>query len=270
MAEAFFLPSEPGRRFCIHHPASGDAARGGIVYAHPFGEEMHKSRRMAALQSRRLSAAGYSVLQIDLFGCGDSSGDFGEARWDIWKQDLLLAIEWLRLRAAPLMLWGLRVGALLAAEVARDPNARVDRLLLWQPVTSGAQFLVQFLRLRLAAEMLAEGSSQTGVQQLRQRLAQGEALEIAGYELHPQLAAEMDSRHLGELMPPVKRVLCLEVAAGSEPQVSVGSKRAMGSWQAKGVDVHAQAVSGPPFWATAEIAESEALLEATERAVRLE
>ncbi len=52
---------------------------------------MNKSRRMAALQARAFAAMGFGVLQIDLFGCGDSSGDFSDARWDIWKQDLAIA-----------------------------------------------------------------------------------------------------------------------------------------------------------------------------------
>ncbi len=70
--------------------------RGAVVYVHPFAEEMNKSRRMAALQSRALAAAGFAVLQIDLLGCGDSSGDFGDASWDEWIDDVLLAVRWLR------------------------------------------------------------------------------------------------------------------------------------------------------------------------------
>ena len=50
---------------------------------------------------------GFGVLQIDLFGCGDSSGDFSDARWDIWKQDIAAAREWLEERiSAPVSLWG--------------------------------------------------------------------------------------------------------------------------------------------------------------------
>jgi len=78
--EPFFLPASRGERFCIFHPAAG-ALRGAVLYLHPFAEEMNKSRRMAALQSRMLAARGIAVLQIDLFGCGDSSGDFGDASW---------------------------------------------------------------------------------------------------------------------------------------------------------------------------------------------
>jgi alpha/beta superfamily hydrolase len=43
-----------------------------------LAEELNKSRHVAAAQARAFAAAGYSVLQIDLYGCGDSSGDFGE------------------------------------------------------------------------------------------------------------------------------------------------------------------------------------------------
>ena len=103
---AFFLPAESGRRFCVYHPSSRKGAVPGIVYAHPFCEEMNKARRMAALQSRRLAAAGYAVLQIDLFGCGDSSGDFADATWETWKQDLRIALGWLKSQAhGPLGLW---------------------------------------------------------------------------------------------------------------------------------------------------------------------
>src|SRR5436190_24333737 len=93
--EVFFLPAEPGARFALFHPARGPVVRGGILYVHPFAEEMNKSRRMAAQQIRAFTQCGYAVLQIDLYGCGDSSGDFGDARWDIWKSDLALAVTWL-------------------------------------------------------------------------------------------------------------------------------------------------------------------------------
>jgi exosortase A-associated hydrolase 2 len=86
--EAFFLPVEPGQRLCIFHHPAARPTRGGVVYVHPFAEEMHKARRMAALQARRLADEGFAVMQIDLHGCGDSSGDFSEARWDLWKREL--------------------------------------------------------------------------------------------------------------------------------------------------------------------------------------
>ena len=270
MSSVFFLPAEPGQRLCIYHPSMHDGAGRGIVYAHPFCEEMNKARRMAALQSRRLAAAGYAVLQIDLFGCGDSSGDFADARWGIWKRDLQFALDWLKSRVdGPLGLWGLRLGATLAADVARDPGLGIEQLLLWQPASNGEQFLTQFLRLRLAAEMLAEGTAQTGVRELRETLARGMPLEIAGYDLHPRLAAEIDALSLADLVPAVKRVHCLEVTATEAPKLSPASQRALEAWRLKGLDVRAVAVRGEPFWSTIEVTECEALLAATEGSLRV-
>lgn len=269
MSSAFFLPAEPGHRFCLYHPGAHDGAGRGVVYVHPFGEEMNKSRRMAALQSRRLAAAGYAVLQIDLFGCGDSSGDFADAKWEIWKRDLQAALGWLKSRVrGPLGLWGLRLGAMLAADVARDPVLSIEQLLLWQPVGSGELFLTQFLRLRLAAEMLADGAAQSGVSEMRESLRRGESLEIAGYDLHPRLAAEIDALRLADLVPAVKRVICLEVTAMTEPKISPATQRALEAWRSKGLDVRAAAVKGEPFWSTLEIAECEALLAATEDSLK--
>ena len=141
-----------GQRLCVYHPpASGMAVRAAIVHVHAFGEEMNKARRMAALQSRAFAAAGCAVLQIDLTGCGDSSGELRDATWVDWIEDVLIALRQMRARhSAPLWLWGLRAGCLVAVEAATRFNEPV-RLLLWQPITSGATMLAQLLRLRSAS-----------------------------------------------------------------------------------------------------------------------
>jgi exosortase A-associated hydrolase 2 len=272
VSSAFFLPADPGNRFCIYHPGAQDGGAGrGIVYVHPLFEEMNKARRMAALQSRRLAAAGYAVLQIDLYGCGDSSGDCADARWETWKQDLRIALAWLKARVSgPLSLWGLRLGATLAADLARDSRLDIDQLLLWQPVGSGEVSLTQFLRLRLAAEMLADGTAQTGVRELRESLRRGTVLEIAGYDLHPDLAAQIDALRLADMVPAVRRVHCLEVSAMEEPSLSPVSKRVLEAWRSRGLETHATAVRGEAFWSTIEITECEALLVATERSLKSE
>ncbi|MCC6473266.1 MAG: hydrolase 2, exosortase A system-associated, partial [Burkholderiales bacterium] len=217
--EPFFLPAPAGERLCLFHPPRA-ALRAAVLYLHPFAEEMNKSRRMAALGARALAARGCAVLQIDLYGCGDSSGDFGDASWEAWLEDAALALGWLRARAdAPLALWGLRLGALLALDAARQGAASPERFLLWQPVASGEAMLTQFLRLRVAGEMLAEGKAATGVQDLRSRLAAGAAQEIAGYMLSPALAASIDALRLSELRPARGAVHWLEVVpeAGRAP-----------------------------------------------------
>jgi exosortase A-associated hydrolase 2 len=266
--DAFFLPAEPGERFCVLN-TSESAPRGGIVYVHPFAEEMHKARRMAALQSRRLAAQGYVVLQLDLYGCGDSSGEFGQARWDIWRADVRRALTWLEQRAqGPLSLWGLRLGATLAAEVAADPELGIEKLLLWQPVIGGEQFLSQFLRLRLAAEMLSAGAATSALHKLRGELAQGHSLEIAGYELHPALAEAIDRLDLAALCPAAKRVHWLEVGLDAGAGLRRASQRTVERWQTSGQEVLSAVVAGDPFWSTVEIVECPALLDATTAALR--
>lgn len=236
---------------------------------HPFAEEMNKARRMAALQARRMAAAGWGVLVIDLLGCGDSSGEFSDARWAAWKRDVGAGIAWLRERVDGAMgLWGLRLGATLAVDSARGADMGIENIVLWQPVVSGEQFLTQFLRLHLAGEMLTGGAAQTGVRELRESLARGTVLEIAGYELHPELAAAVDALRLTELLPVAKTTIWNEVSAQPEPRITPASQRVVDAWRATGLEVRAAAVTGEPFWTTLEITECVALLEATDAAMK--
>jgi exosortase A-associated hydrolase 2 len=261
--EPFFISAERGERFCIYHPALG-APRGGIVYIHPFAEEMNKSRRMAALQSRELAKHGYAVLQIDLFGCGDSSGDFGEASWEVWQQDVALAVRWLGKRVdGGVTLWGLRLGALLALDAAHLCIPPPAGFVLWQPVLSGESFLTQFLRLRMTSEMLSEGNAKTGAKELRAQLAAGESLEIAGYTLPPRLTAALDGLKLADKAFPGKAIQWLEVVPEQGRELSPAAQRVADAWVRDGVNLAVQCVPGQSFWSTVETTECAALIAAT-------
>lgn len=260
-AEPFFLKADGGQRFCLYHPPAGPA-RGALLYVHPFAEEMNRARRMAALQARAFAAAGHAVLQIDLAGCGDSSGDFGDARWERWQADLALAAAWLRERTdAPLRLWGLRLGALLALDYARAAAHPVAGMLLWQPVLKGSTYLTQFLRLRLAGALLADGEAGGGTAHLRAALLAGEPLEIAGYELDARLARALDALDPLDAFRPACPVDWIEAVtqAGAEP--SPGAARAAAAWRGAGVDLRLHPVHSAPFWTTTEITENAAWLE---------
>jgi exosortase A-associated hydrolase 2 len=262
--EAFFMPAgggARGQRLCVYHRPHGAAARGAIVYIHPFAEEMNKSRRMAALQSRAFARAGYAVLQIDLLGCGDSSGDFGEATWDDWVADVLEAAGWLLERhAGPLMLWGVRCGGLIASDAAHRIDTPCD-LLLWQPPASGKTLLTQFLRLRIAAEML-DGQANGTVEKLRSQLVAGQAVEIAGYRLAPALAGSLD-RAILVPPPPPSRVTWLEISTRAEATLLPASAATVERWRQTGVGVDAQVVPGPAFWSATEMEEAPLLIDAT-------
>jgi exosortase A-associated hydrolase 2 len=262
-AEPFFLKEADGQRFCLYHRPVG-TCRGAVLYVHPFAEEMNRSRRMAALQASELAALGYGVLQIDLFGCGDSSGDFGEARWELWKQDLASAAAWLAQRLdQPVTLWGLRLGALLALDYARGATHPVAAVLLWQPVLSGPAFLTQFLRLRVASAMLNNTSERGGTSALRAALQAGEVLEIGGYDLAPAMAGAIDALESVEAMPPSAPVHWVEAVGSSDGALSPARTRVARAWRMQGVALNIHLVHGPAFWSTPEITVSPAWLDTT-------
>ncbi|PHV32936.1 hydrolase 2, exosortase A system-associated [Janthinobacterium sp. BJB312] len=260
----FFLPASGGQRYCLLHlPPPGQAARGGIIYVHPFAEELNKSRHVAAAQARAFAAAGYSVLQIDLFGCGDSSGDFNEARWDIWHNDLHLACAWLAQRVdGPLSVWGLRLGALLALDFACRAPLPLARLLLWQPELDGRRSIDRFLRLRLATGMLA-GGTQEAPGQARATLAKGKPVEVAGYLLAPELAHAIDGVSASALQPAVPELPVYWLDYQATEQTCAPVPPLARQWREHGAAVHVATFGDGPFWHSGELLACPQLLDAT-------
>jgi len=263
LADAFFMDGVQGACFCLfHQPPAGQPLRGGLLYIHPFAEEMNLSRRMAAAQARSFASQGFAVLQIDLYGCGDSAGDFADATWDVWCSDVARARAWLADRVVgPLWLWGLRSGCFVAAEAARRPSSTPVRLLFWQPVVSGQQHFNQFLRLSLAADM-ARGVRAANTGQLAEKLLRGEFVEVAGYRLSPRLAHGLSLATL-EGLAAGTTVVCLEMAHTAGTGVSPALAAQLTRWQAAGCLTTAAAIEGQPFWQVAESLVCPALLQAS-------
>lgn len=268
--EAFFLQADPGSRFCLlYAPASGAPVRGAMLFVHAFAEEMNKSRRTVALAARALAGQGYAVLLLDLLGCGDGSGDFGDATWEAWRQDVVLGCRWLERRFGHRPgLWGLRLGCLLAVHaipaLGYSPN-----LLLWQPVMSGRAHLAQFLRLKAAAKMFGDADARTETKALRAQLERGESVEIAGYELSPSLALPMESAELALPERYEGSAWWCEVVEAADVPPGPASQSRIAAWRARGCNVEVVTVPGLPFWQTQEIAECMPLVEATVSAVAM-
>lgn len=275
---AFFLPStteHTGQRFCLFHAPQGNARRGRVLYLHPFAEELNTTRRAVAQQARSLAQAGFAVLQIDLHGCGDSSGDFADATWSAWLSDAAQGYHWLSQNvnasaSGPAWIWGMRSGALLAAELVQQLQNTAQEpinLLFWQPVASGQQMLQQFLRLHSASQWLGNGSSNNEPSPA-QRLAQGESVAIAGYTLSPALAQGLGA---ARLQPPASaipaRLVWLELSSQTALTPSPVTTAALATWRAAGWQVDADTVTSPAFWQTVDIDAAPALLHATQQAL---
>jgi exosortase A-associated hydrolase 2 len=267
--QPFFLEGGLGPLFCLlFAPAPNMLPRGTILYLPPFAEEANRSRRMAVLQAGRLAARGWAVLLLDPFGTGDSAGEFREARWDQWLADAGRAANWLAAcwPDRPITLWGLRLGALLAADLAARETNRFSRLLFWQPLLRGDRFITQFLRLRTAAAMTV-GEKESS-EDLRARLADDEILEVAGYELAPDLVATVEALRLEDLLKRLgdTAIEWLELASsGSEPALLPASRRLLDTFPAGGgPQLTCKAVTGDAFWAIQEITLAPQLLDATD------
>jgi uncharacterized protein len=227
---------------------------------------MNKARRMAALQSRELARAGYSVLRIDLLGCGDSAGEFADATWADWVQDVADAARWMIERhKCRLTIWGLRTGCLVAVEAAKRIAFACDYL-FWQPTTSGGSTLQQFLRLAAAAQ-LQQGNGAATLERLRAELAAGRAIQVAGYTLSAALSSGLERAALN---PPATavRAAWLEVSTRADATLLPASSAKIQAWRAAGHLVHASVARGPAFWQTQEIEDAPELLSNTGLAMK--
>lgn len=260
--EAFYLDTPGGQRFAVvTRPRT--APKGALVYVHPFAEEMNKSRRMAALTAQALAGQGWLVFQGDLKGCGDSAADFGDATWRDWLDDLSAFWGWLEdhcdvgVRA----LWGLRAGCLVVTEWLAQRKTSCP-LLLWQPTPSGERHLVQFLRLKAVNEALNE-ADRGGVKQLRDDLAGGKAVEVAGYVVRPELASGLAAARLrldaGFRAP----VTLIEVASGERRELTPAVAALAQTWRSSGIPTFDDVVAGPAFWQTVEVETAPALTTAS-------
>lgn len=263
--QAFFLPAEKGQRFCIFSPSHLPVARGAILYLHPFAEELNQSRRVVALQIRALAASGFDVLQIDLFGCGDSAGGFEDASWTDWLADGQLALDWLRANSpAPIWLWGLRSGALLAADLARQSDLETAQL-YWQPILSGELVLRDFQRLAVAGELLT-GRGKERLAEFKARLAAEMPIEVAGYTLSSTMAKRLAECRLvfnqGGLP---KRLGWIEVVSSLQPQPSPVVAQSLSNLRERGCQVRYAEVPGQFFWQSHAIDVPPSLIEQTLR-----
>ncbi len=264
MLRTGYLDSPAGGLHLTLHLPEGQRSACWVVHVPAFGEEMNKSRHMVARQARRLAAAGATVIIPDLTGTGDSSGTLDQADWATWQDDLERVVEWARAQggASALVLWGLRLGCLLAADTVGRLALPVAALWFWQPVHSGKQHINQFLRLRAMAGLT--GGASESVAQLRSALLLEEPLEVAGYPLRGALAAGIDARELSSLeLPANLPVRVAEVVSDVSRSLTPVTSRQLEDWKAVGIDAQGAVVKGDPFWTTQELGFAPELLEHT-------
>ncbi len=242
-----FIFSAAGEVFTLYFPAHG-SVRGALLYLPPLAEEMNRCRALVAAQARALAASGHAVLLLDFYGTGDSAGELKDATWEIWHADLDAAADWLRQATGlPPILWGCRLGALLAAEASSRAPERYPHLLFWQPVADGSLYLTQFLRLRVAA-LMDKGLPAETTDGMRARFAAGECVAVSGYELPAALACAIDRTRLGELALAHARIDWMENVPEPGKPLPPGSRKLIDALRDGGARIAVHPFCAPPIW----------------------
>ena len=254
----------------VFRPPNGVRLRCTVLHVPAAFEEMNKSRRTVALQARAFAKLGILTVVYDAAGTGDSSGDHGDATWDIWRRNASDMFAWLATaERAPVCVWGLRLGGLLATGLVSNGTLDARALILWQPVFSGSAYVNQFLRLAATQDVAANSGARSEAPTVKAELAAGRSVDVAGYALHPDLVRGAAACTLQAQSPPVCAVVwreCSPVPAELSPMAA----KLAASWRNAGTRVDAECIGGPSFWAAMEIEEAHALIASTTQAVMRE
>jgi hypothetical protein len=226
------------------------------------------------LAGAALAQAGYAVLQMDLLGCGDSAGSLAMPagamgrRRRPWPAGCNIAT----LRPPHLPPFrSSGFGAIARARCWRPAAAELGsacNFLLWQPTLAGRTLLQQFLRLKSVGQ-LATGQAKGVVQELRDQLAAGRSVEVAGYTLHPALCRGLDE---AVLTPPPfdgsgSRLEWFEVSPSDVPRRHPLRSRMLRSGAAAAGRRRPTSLADPPSGRPARSRDAPALLEASAQAL---
>ncbi|MEO1524136.1 MAG: alpha/beta fold hydrolase [Planctomycetota bacterium] len=143
---AGFFGSDSTPLFGVHHSPrrTVDQAK-CVVLCPPIGQEYLRTHWALRLIANQLTRKGFHVLRFDYRGLGDSSGEpFDVKSIDEWRCDIETAVDFLKetTGAETVMLFGLRTGASLAAEVT-SVRTDVHSLVAWEPIYEGREYLDQ-------------------------------------------------------------------------------------------------------------------------------
>ena len=258
-----FLDGERGRIFALHVcPTTTPQAH--VIFLPPFCEEMNRCRHLVADQAKRFATAGYSCLILDPYGTGDSEGELADASWEGWRTDALTGVRWCQqMYSIPTVLWGLRLGALLALDLAATYEGQFTKLLLWQPVTNGKTYLTQILRARIAY-LSGNALPPETTEQMRLTLHRGENIEVAGYVLGGKLAADIDDMSITSLalLSGVEIQWLQQTSRTNEPP-SVAVQKVVDQLVTQGNTVALTFFQSPQIWQLSERADCRQLLEKT-------
>jgi exosortase A-associated hydrolase 2 len=229
----------------LHEPALAPTGY-GWVFCHPFAEEKLWTQRVYVSFARALAARGSWVLRFDAMGNGDSEGRFAESSVESTLSDIDCAIRLLKQsggRNLGIGLVGLRLGATFAA-LAAERHPDLAKLILWEPITDGARYMQEMLRVNLTTQTAVYKEIRHSREDLVRMMKDGQTVNVDGYDLGYPYYEQASAIKLNE---GTKRFAgqCLIVQIGKEGQpIRPDLKALQGTYRSANLR---QAVE-EPFW----------------------
>jgi hypothetical protein len=264
MEEAGFLLRPDGALFMVLHRPAGRPPTGLLTVCGSLFAEQHTDYLREIRLARTLASAGFAVTRFHYRGFGNSAA--AAPSLDALTRDALDVSEAAQRLAQVSRIAFLGVGAgsfaasraLAAREAAAGSQAP---LLLWKPVTDGAQFFRDFFRARLVAATRLGGAGPASTDELLARLARGEPVDVMGFTVPACLYGSLVASRLTDTPPGPRRVL-IQPFRGSR---AAGAERLVTQWSSGGCRVDVQPVRLPEDpWFIPDGAAAAASIRATE------
>jgi alpha-beta hydrolase superfamily lysophospholipase len=117
-------------------------ARAVVIACNPIGSECDNAQVAFDALAQRLVGLGMGTLRFDYDGTGDSAGSWTDGnRLGSWMASIRSAVAFARsMGVAKVAVVGMRMGALLSVAALHE-DADVDAIVLWDPCSTGRQFL---------------------------------------------------------------------------------------------------------------------------------
>lgn len=251
---AFFLPSSSGQLFCLHYMPEKDL-RSHVLIFPPFAEELNKCRRLLSTTASLLARSGFSVMLVDLYGTGDSEGNFEQSSWNIWKSDMYSAISFLlEYQNLPINFLTVRLGTLLAFDLLNDEKYKlpsISNFVAWQPIFNTQKYLKQFLRIQLVANLLSSTPIKT-TEAIKKIIYQDGQMEIGGYPFSALLMDEILSLCIstGQTydLEKISSLVLIQITTGSTNVFSEDIQNFLLDASETREKIKIRLLKGSPFW----------------------
>lgn len=249
-----YINSNSNRIFCSYSSPVNCVNKTGILIIQPFAEEQVIMQRALYNLANDLSAKDIPVCRIDLFGQGDSDGDFNNANITEWNTNILDAINSFKktYHLTEIILCGIRFGGTLAMSLANDVSNDLHRLILIDPIINGQQYIESVLRTNLTYQMVTYGEIHDTRDILIDRLRSGESINIDGYLISGELFCQIFDIDLTKITHENKDILILNYSRNIN-RLSKNLVSYCDYLRNNNCNVLGKAISDPTAWKASEL-----------------